>query len=89
MNKATSERQQREANLIQFLRTIQRPDCPIDDIDEHQHLTETGLIDSLAVLQIVLYLEQTYNIDFRENGVDPGELLSVSAILDLIERRVA
>ena len=89
MNKATSERQQRKTNLIQFLRTIHRPDSPIDDIDEHQHLTETGLIDSLAVLQIILYLEQTYNIDFRENGVDPGELLSMSAILDLIERRVA
>ena len=86
MKETPGERQQRKAGLIQFLRTIQRPDHPIDDIPEDQKLVESGLIDSLALLQIVLYLEQTYRIDFRERGVDPAELGSVGAILDMIER---
>jgi acyl carrier protein len=68
---------------------IQRPDRPIEEIDDDQGLVQSGLIDSLALLQIVLYLEQTYNIDFRENGVDPAELSSVGAILGLIERGTA
>ena len=80
------DRPQRKADLIQFLRTIQRPDRPIEEIDEDQRLVESGLIDSLALLQIVLHLEQTYDMDFRETGVDPAALSSVGAILDLIER---
>jgi methoxymalonate biosynthesis acyl carrier protein len=83
------DRQQRKTDLIQFLRTIQRPDSPIKEIDEGQRLVESGLIDSLAILQIVLHLERTYNIDFREKGIDPGDLQSVGGILDLIERETA
>lgn len=89
MNNTLSDRQQRKAELIQFLRTIQRPDRPIEEIHEDQRLVESGLIDSLALLQIVLYLEQTYRIDFREKGVDPAELSSIGAILGLIERGTA
>ena len=83
------DRQRRKADLTQFLRTIQRPDSPIEEIGEGQSLVESGLIDSLAVLQIVLYLEQTYKIDFREKGIDPGDLQSVGGILDLIESETA
>jgi acyl carrier protein len=82
-----SDRARHKKNLIDFLRTIQRPDRPIENLDENQSLVEAGLIDSLAVLQIVLYLEQTYGIDFRETGLDPGELSSVRTILDVIERQ--
>jgi acyl carrier protein len=80
------DREHNKHHLIKFLRTIQKPDFPLDVIDENLSLTESGLIDSLALLQIIVYLEQTYNIDFRQNGIDPGELRSVSTILDLIQR---
>lgn len=83
------DREQKKNDLINFLRTIQRPDYPLAEIDESLSLTETGLIDSLALLQIIAYLEQTYNIDFRENGIDPGDLRSVNTILDLIARETA
>ncbi len=89
ISKATMDRQQRKADLIHFLCIIQRPDFSIEDMDDSQSLIESGLIDSLAVLQIVSYLEEPYNIDFRERGVVPGELSSVGAILDLIERAAA
>ena len=86
MKETPGERQQRKEGLIQFLRTIQRPDHPIEDISENQPLVESGLIDSLALLQIVLYLEQTYRMDFRDKGVDAADLSSIGAILNLIER---
>jgi acyl carrier protein len=87
MSTPVSDRAQHKKNLIDFLRTIQRPDRPIENLDEEQSLVEAGLIDSLAVLQIVLYLEQAYGIDFRETGLDPGDLGSVRNILDVIERQ--
>ena len=77
---------QRKSDLIQFLRTIQRPDFPLQEIDGDLSLLESGLIDSLALLQIITYLEQTYDIDFREKGIDPGELGSVNAILEFVAR---
>ena len=79
------DRQQRKADLIKFLGTIQRPDYSIEEIDENQSLIESGLIDSLAVLQIVSYLEEIHNINFLEKGLDPGQLSSIGAILDLME----
>ena len=78
--------EQKKQELIDFLHTIQRPEYPHDGIDETSSLVESGLIDSLALLQIVSYLEQTYHIDFAERGIDPGDLRSVQSILELIAR---
>ena len=83
---AAMDQEQKKQDLVDFLRTIQRPDYPHDAIDEESSLIEAGLIDSLALLQIVSYLEETYSIDFRERGIDPGDLRSVSSILELIAR---
>ena len=80
------EPERRKSDLVSFLRTIQRPDFPLQEIDGDLSLVESGLIDSLALLQIITYLEQTYGIDFREKGIDPGELRSVNAVLEFIAR---
>ena len=81
-------REQRKADLLRFLQTIQRPDRILAAINEQDGLVESGLVDSLALLQIVTYLEETYQIDFRETGVLPSELSSIGAILDLIEQEL-
>ena len=86
---APATRAARGAALLAFLRTIQKPDVPLDAIDEGASLIDAGLIDSLALLEIVTYLEETYGMDFAERGVDPGELTSVGGILDLVERETA
>ena len=80
------EPERMKTDLINFLRTIQRPDFPLQEIDGDLSLVQSGLIDSLALLQIITYLEQTYGIDFREKGIDPGELRSVNAILEFVAR---
>ena len=78
----------RESNrqtLLAFLETIQRPDIALGAFGEHDNLVDSGLIDSLAVLQIVLFLESEFGISFAATGVDPGRLYTVSSILNLIE----
>lgn len=80
------DQEQKKQDLIDFLRTIQRPDYSREAIDEESSLVESGFIDSLALLEIVTYLERTYRIDFSERGIDPGDLRSVRSILDLIAR---
>ena len=78
-------REQRFQEIVAFLRTIQKPNKPIDSVSRSDNLVTSGLIDSLAIIQIVVYLENTHNVDFTERGVDPERLVSIESILDLIE----
>ena len=80
-----TSRQQNKADLLRFLRTIQRAGLPVESVDEQARLVATGLIDSLAILQIISYLESTYAIDFSTRGIDPEQLGSIGGILDLID----
>ena len=79
-------RQKNREDLIRFLHSIKRRNSEIGEIDDGQSLVESGLIDSLAALQIVTYLEEAYKIDFRDNAIDPGDLKTLGTILDIIER---
>ncbi len=81
-------RQRHRERVLDFLRTIQKPDRPLDTVAETDSLVESGLIDSLALLEIVAFLEEQYRIDFAAIGLEPEQLTSVSGILDLIEREV-
>jgi len=79
-------RQQRRQSFIAFLRTIQKAGVPVETLSDSDKLVASGLVDSLAILQIVVYLENTYGINFSANGFDPEQLGSIGNILDLIER---
>lgn len=85
----SDDRQQRLQDLTRFLRTIQKPNKPIEHIGVDENLVASGLIDSLAIVQIVLYLENTYGIDFSAYGFDPDRLASMTSILDFIEEAQA
>jgi len=81
----SGSREQMAQSLIQFLRTIQKPGRNVDSIGVNDGLVSSGLIDSLAIVQIVVYLESTYGIDFAAGGFDPERLATITSILDLIE----
>jgi acyl carrier protein len=72
--------------LLEFLDTIRRPDKPVASVGDDEHLVEAGLIDSLAVLEIITFLESEFGVDFSATGVDPNRLATIPAILDLIEQ---
>jgi acyl carrier protein len=79
-------REKHKSDLLHFLRTIQKAGLPVESLGESDRLVASGLIDSLALLQIVTYLESSHGIDFAVRGVDPDQLGSIGNILDLIEQ---
>lgn len=85
----SAAREERKTDLLAFLGTIQKAGLPISSLGEAERLVASGLIDSLAVLQIVAYLETTYDIDFSSRGIDPEQLGSIGGILDVIEQENA
>lgn len=82
----TDTPEQRRRGLLQFLRSIQKAGMPVESLKDDARLVQSGLIDSLAILQIVMYLETTYGLDFSTRGFSPEELGSIGGILGLIEQ---
>lgn len=76
---------ERLQDLKAFLRSIQRPGKSLDKVQLEDNIVQIGLIDSLALIQITMYLEQKYNLDFSTLGFIPEQLSSMSNILQLIE----
>jgi acyl carrier protein len=75
----------RRLGLLQFLRSIQKAGMPVEGLPDDARLVESGLIDSLALFQIVTYLESAYGLDFSTRGVSPEDLGSIGGILRLID----
>ena len=72
------------AAILAFLETIRRPEQPLNGIGDDDHLVQSGLIDSLAMLEIVAFLEHEFGLNFRDGGVDPERFASINRILELI-----
>jgi acyl carrier protein len=72
--------------LVAFLATIARPGLSVEGVDEQEDLVRSGLIDSLAVLEIIGFLEREYGLDFSSRGIDPADLSSIGRVLETIER---
>lgn len=80
-------RDEQRRQLLAFLETIRRPGKRVDQLGDDDPLVTTGLIDSLAVLELVIYLETRVGLDFSQTGVQPERVRTVSSILDLIEEQ--
>jgi acyl carrier protein len=72
------------SELIDFLHTIARPDGDVDAVADEDDLVESNIIDSLAIVQIVIYLETVHQMDVR--GVEPTALVSIAGILSVLDR---
>jgi acyl carrier protein len=60
-------------------------DCePLGDADS---LVLSGRLDSIDILQIVVFLESSYGIDFADQQFDQEDFDSIARILTLIELR--
>ncbi|MBF0096790.1 MAG: acyl carrier protein [Magnetococcales bacterium] len=75
--------------IVTFLKTVLRPSASLDQLQDHDNLVQTGYIDSLAMLEIVAFLESEFAVDFSESGVNPVDLESVDAMLALLARHQA
>ena len=50
------------------------------DVSDSESLLQSGLIDSLDVVQIVLFLEENFDVDFSVRPFDPDDFDSIELI---------
>ena len=82
-------RQQLHQELVGFLNTVARPGCQADRVAADTNLIDAGIIDSLALVQIIVYLEQNHDLNLQALGIDPGDLATIDGILAAIARASA
>ena len=55
-----------------------------DGVLESDSLLEKGVIDSMAMVELIAYVEQTYNISIQEDELMPENFDSLAAIAAFI-----
>ncbi len=58
-------------------------------LSESTPLVTGGILDSLASLKLVLFLEETYGITFEAHDLDAEHLDTIAAIANLVLKRKA
>lgn len=59
----------------------------VDVPTEIDNLLDSGHIDSLTLVDLLLELEERYGVEFAADDLDPEHFSSVEAIADLVNRR--
>jgi acyl carrier protein len=67
-----------------FLTTLVGKDIPFADDDS---LLAAQLIDSLKVAELIVFLENTYDMTFDGDDLTPDNLDTVNAITNFLERK--
>jgi acyl carrier protein len=57
------------------------------DFSDSDLLITSGRLQSIDTLEVVVFLEEKYGIDFAEHGFDQNELDSVDRIMTLINTK--
>jgi acyl carrier protein len=68
---------------------IEQGSADRESIDPGEDLLEQGLIDSLAIVQIIAFVEDSFGISLGPNDVVPENFASLNALAGLIESRTS
>ena len=63
-----------------------RDDFPLDDADSFLH---TGILDSTGVLQIIIFLEERYQIALTDDDIVADNLDSIQRLKIFVDRKLS
>jgi acyl carrier protein len=72
-------------NLEEFI--LELGSVEKETIDPDEDLLEQGLIDSLAIVQIIAYIEDSFGVSLGPNDVVPENFATINALAGLVESR--
>lgn len=62
-------------------------DKNIEDWEDDQSLLEGGVIDSLAILKLLSFIEEKFSITLSDDDFVPENFETINCLCDLIEER--
>lgn len=60
-----------------------------EGFDDNYNLIHEGLLDSLAIMDLIVWLEKYFSIEFEDGDIVLEHFSSVNALLDFLEQKRA
>jgi acyl carrier protein len=77
----TPDRKQLESELVQF---VQARGLRYAVVTSSTDLLESGLLDSLLLMDLIFHIEELYGIRVESDHVDPSNFRTIVAIVKLV-----
>ncbi len=61
----------------------------VDHVNEEENLYEMGILNSLDILDIIAFIEETFKLSIVDNDVDMDNFNSINALEALIAKKKA
>jgi acyl carrier protein len=81
----TAARKQLEAELVQFVRSRGLRHAEVTSLTD---LLESGLLDSLLLMDLVFHIEELYSVRFDSDHVNPSTFRTIGDIVNFVLRQV-
>ena len=75
------------AKLKEFIMTEVSPDLNLPQLDDDEPLIESGIIDSLGILKILAFMDETFGVDLSSDQIKLENFKTVRSICALIDRQ--
>jgi acyl carrier protein len=76
-----ADRKQLEADLLDF---VHSRGSRHTDVTSQTDLLESGLLDSLLLMDLIFHIEEKYGIRFDSDQVNPSNFRSIMAIVNFV-----
>ena len=73
--------------LEKFLLAEIAVDLGKESLDPDEDLLEQRIIDSMAILKLVLFMEQTFGIEVKDEDIVPENFQSLNSTVKFVEQK--
>jgi len=77
------------AKIKEFILTEVNPELQLSHLDDGEPLIDSGIIDSLGVLKIMSFLDETFGVDLSSEEIRLENFRDVKTICELVARQSA
>jgi acyl carrier protein len=60
-----------------------------EEFADDQQLIDSGMIDSISIVKVIIFMEKNFGISFKEEDMDPENFETLHAMLATIEFKKA
>jgi acyl carrier protein len=75
------------AKIKEFIMTEVNPELGLTQIDDSEPLIESGIVDSLGVLKIMSFLDESFGVDLSSEEIKLENFRDVRTICDLVAKQ--
>lgn len=79
----------RDQAIDELLRFVRSHDLSRANVTMQTDLIESGLMDSLLLVDLIVHLEEAYGVRFESEHIDPTNFHNIAAIVDLVAQRMS